>query len=112
MRSPGRGSSPLVTLIAIAAVAGAWMNYQHSKTGRWSLMPVKLTPTEQEIFRFEKRVAEIDSKLTEYDRMSGMSGEKAFYHKDRQNLVEEREELMTKIKRLQEQADKEKASGS
>ncbi len=110
MRSPGR-SNPTLTLIGIALIVGAWLYYQHDKTGRWSLLPVNLSPSEQELFRLEKRMESIDKKLAELGRISMMAGEKNFHSKEQQELQQEREDLVIKIRRQKDKMAKEAEQG-
>lgn len=59
--------------VLLLAVAG-WVVYQYVETGRWSILPVKLTPEEKNLRRLESELADVRAKIAAEERTSGLAG--------------------------------------
>ncbi|GIW70576.1 MAG: hypothetical protein KatS3mg102_0118 [Planctomycetota bacterium] len=65
----------LLKLVVVLALAtGGWVVYQYTQTGKWSVLPVELSPEEQRLRELEAELAEIRGKIAAQERTLGRAG--------------------------------------
>ncbi len=65
-----------LVLVLVLALAG-WVVYQKVQTGRWSVLPVRLSAEEAEVQRLEAELAEVEGKIAAQERTAGTAGVEA-----------------------------------
>lgn len=85
----------LLVLFIILCMAG-FVIHTYLETGRWSLLPVTLTPQEQELRSLEKELKKVEFELGSYDRQAREIGLAVS-----QAMVPEKERLLAKKAELE-----------
>lgn len=89
-------------IVLILLIAAGYTFYNYLETGRISVLPVKLTPVEQEILSLEKQLKQVNRELASIERQAkeiGLSmAQVTIAEKDR--LEEKKAQLLEKLSQL------------
>lgn len=64
--------APLI-IAFLLGIAG-WMVYQHQQTGRWSVLPVQLSPDEARLRQLKSELADLEGQIATEERVAARAG--------------------------------------